>query len=559
MFAAAFMFVSACSYVDPNEDATGEAAVGVSTQALSASSVTRVSLTISGPGMTPIVRDLLKTSGQWQGVVGNIPVGVNRVFHAEAFDAGNVKVYEGEATGVSIAKNQTITVVLVLQQNAAPIPFTNTVPYIDSATASSNAVSPSDPVYLSVAGHDVDPGDSIAFLWTATGGSLDNPSATSPVWTAPATEGVYALTVTVNDQKNATRALTVNVAVTAASGRGKGNVRATFNTWPEVTSVTAAPGRVDVNGVAALSVTAVDNDGDLLGYAWSDSGCGGVFSSPSARNPSWTAPPVAPVTGTCALRAVVTDGRGGNNTGTLTIQVGPPQSVLLAPVITASAQSAASIGAGDTVTFDVSATDPEGQALTFSWAASGGTLAAPTSSANASQVTWAPPATGGMFTVTATVTDASGLSSTRSFPVSLFTGCGVGGRYNVVTPSSPACLAEGTGIVIDNLTGLTWMAEEYQPPPDPENGDVFQNLAQATAYCASRGMRVPTKDEALAVAGTSYDACAFPCGGGTWTSTPAPVGVGSCRVLPCAWMVGTQGNTGAQETEYGSGIVRCVQ
>ncbi len=340
--------------------------MGVSTQALSASSVTRVALTISGPGMAPIVRDLVKTNGQWQGVVGNIPVGVNRVFHAEAFDAGNTKVYEGEATGVSISKNQTVTVVLVLQQSAAPIPFTNTVPYIDAVTASSSAVSPSDTIHLSVAGHDVDPADAITFQWTATGGTFDSPATTSPVWTAPLAEGIYTLTVTAIDGKNATRTISVGVSVSAANARGKGNVKASFNTWPEVARVTAAPGRVGVNEVAALDLTAVDNDGDVLGFAWSDGGCGGIFSSPTARTPSWTAPPVAPLGGTCALRSTVTDGRGGSNTGTITIQVGPPQSVLLAPVITGSGQTAAAVGAGHAVQFDVAANDPQGQPLTFS-------------------------------------------------------------------------------------------------------------------------------------------------------------------------------------------------
>ena len=41
---------------------------------------------------------------------------------------------------------------------------------------------------------------------------------------------------------------------------------------------------------------------------------------------------------------------------------------------------------------------------------------------------------------------------------------------------------------------------------------------EAKTYCTGRGMRLPTKDEALAISGTSYASCAFGKWG-TWTST----------------------------------------
>ncbi|MBK6462719.1 MAG: hypothetical protein IPF92_17200 [Myxococcales bacterium] len=95
--------------------------------------------------------------------------------------------------------------------------------------------------------------------------------------------------------------------------------------------------------------------------------------------------------------------------------------------------------------------------------------------------------------------------------------CGPGRRYTVITPPTPGCSSDGTGRVLDNGTGLTWMAKQYSSAQgDPET------------YCASQGMRLPTKVEALGIAGTpsvmgspatGREMCAFPCTWSTWTST----------------------------------------
>lgn len=82
-----------------------------------------------------------------------------------------------------------------------------------------------------------------------------------------------------------------------------------------------------------------------------------------------------------------------------------------------------------------------------------------------------------------------------------------------MTPRSADCSAlDGSGLVTDNATRLTWTSIPYYGPV----GQRTQPAAEA--YCAGRGMRLPTKDEALGVAGTSFEACAF-CSWFTWTST----------------------------------------
>lgn len=60
---------------DPSTE--GSASVSVASSALSSADVTRVGVTISGPGIaTPIVRNLVKSSDRWRGTFLSILVGV---------------------------------------------------------------------------------------------------------------------------------------------------------------------------------------------------------------------------------------------------------------------------------------------------------------------------------------------------------------------------------------------------------------------------------------------------------------------------------------------------
>lgn len=391
--------------------------VGVSAQALAGDNVTKITVTVSGSGIAPdIAQDLVKTNGQWGGIIGGVPAGANRTVRADAYDAGNTLVYSGQVTGVTVTVGGTAAVIIVLQDEAAPDPFSNSAPRITGLVASESQVEPGQAVNLTITATDAD-GDPLTYAWSAPAGSFAGGNTASPTWTAPAQEGDDVLSVSVIDGNGGQAGLSLTIAVYSLDG-GVG-VSVTFNTWPVVSLVTATPGQVDVGQTSALDVQAVDGDGDTLAYSWSDSGCGGSFSDATAQSPIWTAPAAVPPGGSCALVVTVDDGQGGVTTGTLNVNVGLPVVPNASPVIDQTFQSVAAVVPAGDVILKVVAHDPEGGAVSFAWSALEGLLGAPVNGPTSSQVTWTAPAGGGPFLVSATVSDAAGAQTQRLFVVSL--------------------------------------------------------------------------------------------------------------------------------------------
>ena len=396
----------------------GGASIAVRGNALSISDVTRVTISVTGPGInTPVVQDLVQNGSEWQGVLGGIPAGANRTFTAQAFDINNVLIYEGTAGGITIAPGQPPAIVILLQEVNPPAPFTNAAPIIDALTASGSQAAPGSSVRLNLAAHDPNPGDVLTYAWTATGGSFNDATIADPVWTAPSTTGLYTLSVTVADQLGAAATISLDIDVSASNGKGAGVITVGLNTFPVISDVSASPASIDRNESAALTLTVSDPDGDPMTFAWT-SDCAGSFNDATAHNPIFTADAAAAY-GACTLEVVADDGKGGTTAGSITILIAQPVNPNLAPGVLSAFQTALTVDGGGNLVFRVEANDPEGGSLSFNWTAGAGTLGASTQSATTngtqSEISWTAPWSGTGIQISVTITDDIGLNTTYDF------------------------------------------------------------------------------------------------------------------------------------------------
>jgi uncharacterized protein (DUF2147 family) len=415
----------------------------------SASSVTRVTVSSSGPNVPSVSTDLVQTNGVWGGVIGNIPVGTNREFVAEAFDSGGTLLFTGSASGISIGPDRTTFVAITLQELNPPPPFSNEAPIISFVSFSDLVVGPGGPIFLQAFAHDPNPGDTLSYAWTAPAGSFSSPSDRTTVWRAPNTTGVVSLTVTVSDSRGAASSLAIAVNVDAARthpGEGSAVLDIRFNSWPVVAALAAAPTQLDVGQSATVTATATDSDGDSLSFQWAST-CAGSWTNSTSSTASFS-PSVIPSgsCNNCELSVTVSDGHGGQTTGTVAICIAESRTNRFPPTIIRSYQSSLTASPSQQITLEVTANDPQNSSMTFSWSANTGTTGTPQSSADTSRVMWAAPAcvpTGITPTITAIVTNAYGLSATRTFGVT----------------GLPTCLPSGTwsatGSMISYRSGHT--------------------------------------------------------------------------------------------------------
>ena len=428
--AAAVLMVAGCT--PPAVSTTGSVQLVAMVEAVTADAVSRVLVTVTAPDMEPLTATLVKTGSTWSGTLTAIPVGSNRTFTAEAFDAAGTKLFAGEAKNVTITGGTTAVVNITLQETGPGTGFENDAPRITSLVASTNRVAAGGTVALQVTAMDPNTGDTLSYAWTASAGGFDNPTGTVTTWTAPPVAGSATVTVTVTDSRGASATLAITFTVEGGSTPdagvgGSASVGATLNSWPRVTRITAAPSFIAPGETTTAEATASDVDGDALSYSWS-AGCGGAWTNPNSRTATFTVsefgvPPSPDGCGSCPLYVTVTDGRGGQTTGSLRMCVGTKPVPSFPPRISSTSSSVTTVATGGNVTLRVTASDPMGGSLTFSWAAARGTLGTPLSGVASSELVWtAPscvPSTGATAYVVATVKNTAGLSTPATFPITL--------------------------------------------------------------------------------------------------------------------------------------------
>ena len=185
-------------------------------------------------------------------------------------------------------------------------------------------------------------------------------------------------------------------------------IAVSFNRPPQITALVAEPGDVLPGKTAAVKSTSVDPDGDTLSYAWQASG--GTIRGTDAQV-TWTAPATA---GQYTITCTVSDTEQAQASKEVIITVSAAGTG--APTISSLSADKNDVAPGGTATLTCTAQDPDGDPLSYSWQASGGTITGP-----GSQVAWTAAAQTGRYTVTCTVSDGKGGQAVKTVAVTVTT------------------------------------------------------------------------------------------------------------------------------------------
>ncbi|MBF0628702.1 MAG: tandem-95 repeat protein [Magnetococcales bacterium] len=265
----------------------------------------------------------------------------------------------------------------------------------------------------------------------------------------------------------------LSLKVTANDGHA-GTASATFtlsfsgvNDPPVAVADTLAVTR---NQAATDTLTATDGDGDRLTYAIVTNGTRGRAVIRNATTGAYTYTPNSGVTGTDRFTFKVNDGRLASNTATVTVTIRAPND---APV---AAPGTLSVNQNTAGTGRLSASDANGDALTYALVTNGSKGSATLTNANNGSYRYVPRAgvTGSdsftfkvndgqvdSNTATVAVTIQPVLSTPAPVPatgqiLSYFSGDDGALRKGVAWPGTRFA-DNGDGTVTDNLTGLVWM------------------------------------------------------------------------------------------------------
>jgi len=177
------------------------------------------------------------------------------------------------------------------------------------------------------------------------------------------------------------------------------------NHQPAITSL-EAPERVIPSGSCQIVCNATDRDREELSYNWAASG--GETNGEGATV-TWIAPNSV---GLYNVTVTVTDGRGGEAIDYVTILVRANRW----PTVASLAADADWTLPSNTLQVTCTASDPDGDELTYEWMATGGDI-----SGTGEVVNWTAPQEVGIYNITAVVKDTHGSSATRTLHITVAT------------------------------------------------------------------------------------------------------------------------------------------
>jgi len=180
---------------------------------------------------------------------------------------------------------------------------------------------------------------------------------------------------------------------------------ASSNNHPVISKLSAEKDSVAPSDSSKVACIASDPDGDSLTYTWSATG--GTFSG-TGSVVTWTAPRTP---GTYAITVNVTDGKAGEATMQLTIDV-QEAPTNHPPVIESLAAKPSPVVQGQTTTIKCAASDPDGDELNYLWSVERGNI-----SGEGATVTWTAPQACGSYVIKVTVTDDRGGEASRGLKI----------------------------------------------------------------------------------------------------------------------------------------------
>lgn len=270
----------------------------------------------------------------------------------------------------------------------------NTAPAIVGLTASTERIAPLDICDLVCDADDVD-GDKLTYSWTADQGDIYG-EGRGVKWGAPEVEGLFRVSVTVDDGRG-------GIAEQSLSVRVKQNYA------PEIESLATSPERVEPGASTYISCIATDADGDEVSYEW-EAPYGEVLGQGGSI--SWLAPEPS---GSYVVTVHVLDGFGGESQRNIVINVSPADAPQLGDFVVEPIDHSMlkfehevwDIFIGRPCTVECVVVEGEGP-FTYAWSVDVGNLTADGSTI----ATWEAPERRGPATITVEVTDTNGNTTT---------------------------------------------------------------------------------------------------------------------------------------------------
>jgi hypothetical protein len=179
----------------------------------------------------------------------------------------------------------------------------NKKPVIDTLEVSNANPFVNEIVTITVTASDPDGNLPLEYVWQATGGYFTSESAGQAKWLS-SQSGTFQITVNITDTANGTASRTIPINVQA-------NHAPIIEGW-----VLDPDDVVGVDTLVTITLTATDEDNDVLEYNWSADK--GTFSSINKNLAIWRAPSAA---GSATITCVVEDNKGGSDTANIAIVV----------------------------------------------------------------------------------------------------------------------------------------------------------------------------------------------------------------------------------------------